>query len=97
MPTEQVEMLAFRIVVDHSARTHREAGADLDVLQLVLARSQRLIENIGLAVGRAVVQPHAGFDEAGGPFWGDRFKSHLRALYQRLLGFSKESTTRSRG
>jgi hypothetical protein len=59
MPTEKVEMLAFRIIFDHGTRTHREAGTDLDVLQLVLPTSQCLIENIGFAKRRAVVQPHA--------------------------------------
>ena len=77
MPAEHVEMLAFRIVFDHSAGPHRQAGADLDVLQFVFACSQRLIENIGLAMRHAIVQPHAGFDEAGRVFRGDRFTRHL--------------------
>jgi hypothetical protein len=55
MPTEQMEMLAFRIFFDHRAWTSRETGANLDVLQLVFSRSQRLIENIGLAKRRAIV------------------------------------------
>ena len=77
MPAEHVEMLAFRIVFDHSARAHRQAGADLHVRQFVFACSQRPIENIGLAMACAVVQPHAGFDEAGGVFRGDRFTMHV--------------------
>ena len=80
MPAEHVEMLAFRIFFDHRAWTHRQAGANLDVLQFVFSRSQRLIENIGLAKRRAVVQPHAGFDEAGSLFRGDRFSGHGRPL-----------------
>ena len=77
MPAEHMEMLAFRIVFDHSAGTHRQAGADLDIRQFVFACSQRLIENIGLAMRCAVVQPHAGFDEAGSVLRGDRFARHL--------------------
>ena len=77
-------MLAFRVIFDHSAGTHGEAGADLDVLQLIFPRCQRLIEDIGLAVRRAVVQPHAGFNEAGSLFRGDRFTRHRRRRYQRV-------------
>ena len=69
-------MFAFGVLFDHSARTQRQAGPYLDVLQIVLARSQRLIENIGFAVRGAVVQPHAGLNEAGRVFRGNRFTRH---------------------
>ena len=49
----------------------------LTFCQFVFAGSQRLVENIGLAMRRAIVQPHAGFDEAGGLFRGNRFTKHL--------------------
>jgi hypothetical protein len=81
MPPEHVEMLALRILFDHSARTHRETGANLDVLQLVFARSEGAVESVWLAMRRAIVQPHPGFDEAGGVFWGDPFTNHLAAPY----------------
>jgi len=68
MPAEHVKMLAFGIFFDHSARTRREAGSNLHILQLVFARSQRLVEYIGLAMGGAIIQPHARFDKAGGVF-----------------------------
>jgi hypothetical protein len=64
MPAEEMEMLAFRILFNHGAWTHREAGADFNILQLVLARRQCLVENIGLANRGSVIKPHAGFDEA---------------------------------
>ena len=76
MPAEHVEVLAVGIFFNHSARTHRQTGADFDVLEFVLARGQRLVENVGLTVRHAVVQPHAGFDETGGVFCGNRFSSH---------------------
>ena len=79
MPTEDVEMLAFRVFFDYSARPQSEARADLHVLKLVLARGQCFVENVGLAVRRAVIQPHSRFDEAGGLFCGDGFTRHLDA------------------
>ena len=63
VPTEHVEVFALRIVFDHRPRTHREAGADFDVLQILFPCRQRLVENIRLAMRRAELQPHAGFDE----------------------------------
>src|SRR6266699_4318774 len=80
MPTEDVEMLAFRVFFDYSARPQSEARADLHVLELVLARSQCFVENVGLAVRRAVIQPHSRFDEAGGLFCGDGFTRHWKPL-----------------
>src|SRR5215469_18096020 len=82
MPAEKVEMLAFWIFLDHCARTHRKARADLDVLQIVFSRSQCPIENIGLAKRRAIVQPHARFNKTGSLFWRDRLNRHGRSLYQ---------------
>src|SRR5947207_8871900 len=76
MPTEDVEMLAFRVLFNCSARAQSEARADLHVLELFLARGQCFIENVGLAVRRAIIQPHSRFDEAGGLFCGDGFTRH---------------------
>ena len=45
-------MLAFRVNFDHSAGTHGEARADLDVLQLIFPRCQRLIEDIATITGK---------------------------------------------
>jgi hypothetical protein len=59
MPAEQVEMLAFGILFDHSAGTQREAAANFYILQFVFACCQRFIEDIGLTVARTIVQPHA--------------------------------------
>src|SRR5438552_14721838 len=76
MPTEYVEMLAFRVFFDYGARPQSEARADLHVLQLVLARGQCFVENVGLAVRCAVIQPHSRFDETCGLFCGDGFTRH---------------------
>src|SRR5881227_2163641 len=76
MPTEDVEMLAFRVFFDYSACPQSEAGADLHILKLVLARGQCFVENVGLAVRRAVIQPHSRFDETGSLFCGDGFTRH---------------------
>src|SRR5438132_11190004 len=78
MPTEDVEMLAFRVFFDYGARPQSEAGADLHVLKLVLARGQCFVEHVGLAVRCAVIQPHSRFDEAGGLFCGDGFTRHWK-------------------
>src|SRR5437764_8044536 len=80
MPTEDVEMLAIRVFFDYSARPQSEARADLHVLQFVLARGQCFVENVGLAVRRAIIQPHSRFDEAGGLFCGDGFTRHWKPL-----------------
>src|SRR6266567_5251767 len=80
MPTEDVEMLAVRVFFDYCARPQSEAGADLHVLKLVLARGQCFVENVGLAVRRAVIQPHSRFDEAGGLLCGDGFTRHWKPL-----------------
>src|SRR6266700_5779875 len=78
MPTEDVEMLAFRIFFDYGARPQSEARTDLHVLQFVLARGQCSVENVGLAVRRAVIQPHSRFDETGGLCCGDGFTRHWK-------------------
>src|SRR6516225_5905854 len=93
MPAEHVEMLALGIFFDHSARTGREAGTNLHVLQLVFARSERPVEDVGLAMGRAIVQPHARFDKAGGVFRRDRLSRHRAESLAALT----ESTTKSVG
>src|SRR5205823_14632209 len=80
MPTDDVEMLAIRVFFDYSARPQSEARADLHVLQLVLARRQCFVENVGLAVRCAIIQPHSRFDEAGGLFCGDGFSRHWMPL-----------------
>ena len=76
MPAEHVEMLAFRIAFDHRAGAHRQARADLDIAQFAFSRSQRSIENIGLAMASSVIQPHAGLDKAGRVFRRDRIGTH---------------------
>src|SRR5215469_8493064 len=95
MPTEEMKVLAFGILFDHGPRAHGKAGADLDVFQFVFAGGQRLVENIGLAERGAVVYPHAGFDEAGSLFRGDRLAGHRWLLSKRDTSFRGESITKS--
>ena len=63
---ERVDVVPVGIGVQHGARPHRQAVADLDVRQLADAGGQRPVEDIGLAQAGAVVEPHAGVDEPGG-------------------------------
>jgi hypothetical protein len=65
MPVEPLEVRAVGIAFQHLARAHAEAGADLDALDLVLARRQRRVELVGLAQAEAPIQPHAGLDQGG--------------------------------
>ena len=68
MGAEPVKMFALWITFEHGARAHGNTGADFDVAQVIPARRQGLVENIGLAKGNAIVDPHAGSDEVGGLF-----------------------------
>src|SRR5436190_6349212 len=90
MPTENVEMLAFRVFFDYGARPQSEARADLHVLKLFLARGQCFVENVGLAVRRAVIQPHSRFDEAGGLFCGDGFTRHWKPRSRGVLALAQD-------
>jgi len=62
VPVEGQEMIAGRIAFQELPRPHAEAGADLDALQLVLARRQGGIELVRLNQAKAPIQPHAGAD-----------------------------------
>jgi hypothetical protein len=68
VPTEPEKVFALRIVFHHRPRPHREAGADLYVLQRLFARGERFIEHVGLAQPHSIIEPHARFDEGGGLF-----------------------------
>ena len=60
VPAERLEVLARGIGLQNGARPDGEAGADLDVVQLVRARGQGDVEHVRLADADAVVEPHAG-------------------------------------
>ena len=72
MQAERVDVLALGIGVQHGARPHGQAVADLDVRELADAGGERAVEQVGLAQAGAVVQPHARGDEAGGALRRDR-------------------------
>jgi hypothetical protein len=59
VPAEPEKVFALRIAFHHRARPHREAGADLYVLQRLAAGCQRFVEHIWLAQADAVIEPHA--------------------------------------
>ena len=64
MQAEPEEVFAGGIGLQHRTRLQRQAGADLYVLELVLAGGERRVEHVRLAQRHAVVEPHAGPDEA---------------------------------
>ena len=85
-----MDMMAFGISVEHGAGAHRQTMADLDVGDFLDAGAKRLVEDIGLAQRCAAVEPHAGSDEAGGTFSGNR-------LCQSAGDFSSASVPPPRG
>ena len=68
MGAEPMEMLSLGIAFEHGARAQGNAGAEFHVAQFVPTRRQSLVEDIGLAQGHAIVDPHSGCDEASGLF-----------------------------
>ena len=58
MQAQAIEMLSLRVFFEHGAGAGRQAGADLDVPQLVAACGQGLVEFIGLAQHGTIVDPH---------------------------------------
>ena len=69
---ERLDVMAFGIGFLHGAGPHRQTMADLEVADFLDAGAKRLVEDIGLAQPRAVVEPHAGLDETCGMFSGHR-------------------------
>lgn len=53
-------MLTTRVGLEHRARPHRQAGADLHVPELLDPRRERRVESVGLADARSVLDPVAG-------------------------------------
>ena len=66
MHAEQMKVFALGILIQHCARTHGDAGAELHVMQFFFAQCQCMIEHIGLTQGGTVIDPHAGLDHGGG-------------------------------
>ena len=73
VPAIIVEGLLFGIALhDLDARADDEAAADLDVLDLALALSERLIHQLGKARAEAVIHPVAGLDRLRGDLRRDK-------------------------
>jgi hypothetical protein len=86
MQAKPEDMIAHGIGFEHCARPHCQTMADFHVREFVDAGTERLVEYIGLAKGRAIVKPHAGLDETGGAFRGNRLRQrisegHAHAFY----------------
>jgi hypothetical protein len=58
-----VEVLTARVGLEHGARPHRQARAELHVLELLDPPSERGVEHVRLADARAVLDPVAGVHE----------------------------------
>ena len=68
------EALLLGVALDDlDARADHEAAADLDILDLSLARRERLVQQLGEARAEAIVHPVAGAHGLHGLRSGDKF------------------------
>ena len=63
MPGMPCKVLAGVLRLADLGHPHRHAAADLDVLELILACGQSLVERVGMVGAPAVVDPVAALDE----------------------------------
>jgi hypothetical protein len=99
VPAEPMKVVAARIDLQHGARPHRDASAELDVLELVNSLRERRVEHIRLADAAAVLDPVAGAHERRSFDGGDPARAHTsshRLVRWRISPFDCRSVRRIR-
>ena len=63
---QEFQVLTGVLGLANLGHPHRHAAADLDVLELILACGQSLVERVGMVGAPAVVDPVAALDDLDG-------------------------------